>query len=84
MTKIRVLVAGIEEADDGIAEFWCAGELMAVTEISENALQLRIAPRADGLPWVVDTSSLAEGLVEAMRQLDTYGMRASAGDPTVL
>lgn len=71
MTKIRVLVASIEEADDGIAEFWCAGELMAVTEISENALQLRIAPRADGLPWVVDTGSLADGLAEAMRRLDT-------------
>jgi hypothetical protein len=83
MTKIRVLVAGIEEADDGIAEFWCAGELMGVTEIRENALQLRIASRADGLPWVVDTSSLAEGLAEAMRQLDTYGVGSSIGDQTV-
>ena len=75
MTRIRVLVAGIEEADDGVAEFWCAGELMGVTELSENSLQLRIAPRTDGLPWVVDTSSLAEGLADAMRQLDAYGMR---------
>jgi hypothetical protein len=81
MTKIRVLVAGVEEADDGIAEFWCAGELMAVTEINENTLQLRIASRADGLPWLVDTTSLADGLAEAMRQLDAYGMRTSAGDP---
>jgi hypothetical protein len=76
MGKIKVLVTGIEEADDGIAELWYADELMATTEISENALQLRIAPRADGLPWLVDTTSLADGLAEAMRQLDTFGMRA--------
>jgi len=69
MTQVNVIVVSPEEAEDGAAEFWCGGELMAVTTISEGRLQLRIEARSDGLPWIVDTTSLASGLAEASRQI---------------
>jgi hypothetical protein len=81
MTRVRVLIAGIEEADDGVAEFWCGPDLLATTIIHENQLQLCIAPRADGQPWLVETTSLADSLSEAMRQLTDYGRNPPARDP---
>jgi hypothetical protein len=72
MTQVNVIVASAEEAYNGNAEFWCANELMAITVINEGQLQLRIDPRADGSPWLVDTTSLALGLAEATRQLAAY------------
>ena len=45
---------------------------MAVTTISEGQLQLRIEARSDGLPWEVDTTSLARGLAEATRLIAAY------------
>jgi hypothetical protein len=45
---------------------------MAVTVLNEGQLQLRIEPRADGLPWMIETTSLAQGLAEATRQLAAY------------
>ena len=72
MTEIKVIVTGPEEAYDYEAEFWCANELMAVTVLNEGQLQLRIEPRADGLPWMIETTSLAQGLAEATRQLAAY------------
>jgi hypothetical protein len=38
---------------------------MAVTVINDRQLQLSIEPRADGSPWLVETTSLALGLAEA-------------------
>jgi hypothetical protein len=67
-----VIVASAEEAYNGNAEFWCGDELMAVTVLNEGQLQLRIDPRSDGLPWMIDTTSLALGLSEAARQLAAY------------
>jgi hypothetical protein len=67
-----VIVASPEEASDGNAEFWCGGELMAVTVIHEGALQLRIDPRADGQPWLIETTSLALALENAARQIAAY------------
>jgi hypothetical protein len=72
MTKVRVIVASAEEAYDGTAEFWCEGELMGVTTLSDDGLQLQIDARGDGRPWLVDTTSLAKGLSEATRLLGAY------------
>jgi hypothetical protein len=69
---VHVTVAGAEEASNGTAEFWCGGELMAMTILDEGQLRLRIEARADGAPWVVDTTSLALGLAEAVRRLAAY------------
>jgi hypothetical protein len=72
MSQVNVNVVSPEEAYDGIAEFWCGPELMAVTIPSEGGLQLRINSRADGEPWLVDTTSLADGLADATRLLAAY------------
>jgi hypothetical protein len=72
MSQIRVVVVSAEEAYDGNAEFWCGGELMGVTTISDDGLQLQIDARGDGRPWVIDTTSLAHGLTEAERLLAAY------------
>ena len=69
MSDIRVIVASAEEAEDGVAEFWCGTDLMAITIIDEGQLQLRIESRADGLPWLVSTTSFARALAEASRQI---------------
>jgi hypothetical protein len=71
-THIEVFVASPEEADDGIAEFWCDGEMMAMTCIDSGRLELRIEARRDGQPWRVDTKSLAVGLAEAARLLAAH------------
>jgi hypothetical protein len=72
MSQIRVIVVSPEEASDGTAEFWCGGELMGVTMLSQGGLQLRIDSRADGQPWLIDTTSLAHGLDEANRLIAAY------------
>ncbi len=69
---VHVSVVSPEEAYNGNAEFCCGNELMAVTVINEGRLQLSIEPRADGSPWLVDTTSLALGLAEATRLLAAY------------
>ena len=72
MSQIRVIVVSPEEAYDGTAEFWCGAELMGITMLSEGGLQLRIDSRADGQPWLIDTTSLARGLDEANRLIAAY------------
>lgn len=52
--------------------FWCGDELMAVAMLSDGGLQLRIDSRADGRPWLIDTTSLAQGLDEAKRLIGAY------------
>ena len=46
--------------------------MVAVTTIHEGQLHLRIDPRRDGRPWLINARSLADGLVEAARRIDTY------------
>lgn len=70
-SQIRVEVISPEEAAEGTAEFWCGAELMAITEIYEGQLHLRVEARSDGQPWMIDTTSLAAGLVEAATLLGT-------------
>jgi len=72
MPKIHVSVVSPEEAYNGNAEFWCGRELMAVTVLENGQLQLRIDPRRDGLPWLIETTSLAEGLAEANRRIGAF------------
>jgi hypothetical protein len=69
---VSVIVVSAEEAENGVAEFWCGAELMAVTTIDGGQLQLRIESRADGLPCLVDATSLARGLAEAARQIAAF------------
>ena len=72
MTEISVVVTGPEEAYNNEAEFWCADELMGFTVLHEERLHLRIDPRPDGQPWLVDTASLARALTEASERLAAY------------
>jgi hypothetical protein len=72
MTRVDVLVASPEEADNGIAELWYGSDMVGITVIEEGQLQLRIDPRRDGQPWLIETTSLARGLAEAARQLAAY------------
>jgi hypothetical protein len=72
MPRVQVIAVSPEEASNGITEFWCDGKLMAITIFDDGELQLRIQPRADGRPWLIETASLAEGLAEAARQIAAY------------
>ena len=72
MTEVKVIVTGPEEAYDNEAEFWCANELMGVTVLHDGRLHLRIEPRADGMPWLADATSLARSLAEAEALLAAY------------
>jgi hypothetical protein len=70
MPEVHVIVASPEEAYDGTAEFWCAGEMVAETLIHEGRLHLRIDPRLDREPWLIEVASLALALAEAERRLE--------------
>ena len=72
MPEVRVLAVSPEEAYDGNAEFWCGHELMAVTVLHEGRLHLRVDPRPDGQPWLMETSSLALALQDATAQIASY------------
>jgi hypothetical protein len=72
MPPVNVSVVSPEEAYNGNAEFWCGRELMAITVFHEGRLHLRIDPRPDGQPWLLETDSLAAALAEATRLLAAY------------
>ena len=72
MSQIRAIVVSPEEAYDGTAEFWCGRELMGITMLSEAGLQLRIDPRPDGRPWLIDVTSLTRAIDEANRLIAAY------------
>jgi hypothetical protein len=72
MPPVRVIVASPEEASDGNAEFWCGGEMMAITVLYDGRLHLRIDPRRDGEPWMIETTSLALALESAATQIAAY------------
>jgi hypothetical protein len=72
MPAVRAVVVSAEEAYDGNAELWCGDQLMAITVLQDGALQLRIDPRADGEPWLVETTSLARALRDAGCQIAAY------------
>jgi hypothetical protein len=72
MTPIRVIVASPEEAVDGNAELWLGAELLAVTVLYDGRLHLRVDPRRDGEPWLIEATSLALALEDATRRLSEY------------
>jgi hypothetical protein len=72
MPPIHLVVASAEEAADGNAEFWCGRELMAVTVVHEGRLHLRVDPRRDGEPWLLEAESLAAALSEAEREIAAF------------
>jgi hypothetical protein len=72
MNAIQVIVSGPEEAYNNEAEFWCGSQMMGFTVLHEGRLHLRINPRADGAPWLADTTSLARALAEADQRLAAY------------
>jgi hypothetical protein len=69
MPPVRVIVASPE---DGSAELWLGGELMAETVLYDGRLHLRILPRPGGEPWMIETASLALALDSAARQIGEY------------
>ena len=72
MPPVRVIVASAEDATDPNAELWVGGELMAVTFLYDGRQHLRIEPRPDGEPWLIETASLALALDNAARQIAEY------------
>ena len=72
MNAINVIVTGPEEAYDDEAEFWCGSELMGVTVLHEGRLHLRVDPRPDGSPWLIDVVTLARSLADADERLAAY------------
>jgi hypothetical protein len=72
MAPVRVIVAGSEDASDPNAELWVGGDLMAVTFLYDGRLHLRIEPRPDGEPWLIESAGLALALDNAARQIAEY------------
>jgi hypothetical protein len=72
MPPVRVIAAGPGEGSEFKAELWLGSELMAVTVLYDGRLHLRIVPRPDGKPWLIETTSLALALEGAARQLAEY------------
>jgi hypothetical protein len=72
MPPIRVIVAGPETASAGSAELWVGGERIAVTFLYDGRMHLRIDPRPDGEPWLIETASLELALENAARQIAEY------------
>ena len=70
MPPVRVIVAGSEAPAEGKAELWCGDELLAATFLYDGRLHLRIEPRADGRPWLIDATSVALALDEAARRIE--------------
>jgi hypothetical protein len=66
---IEVLVASLEEAEAGIAEFWIDRTQFGHTLLREGELVLRIEPRSDGEAWEVDFQALRAGLDRAVELL---------------
>ena len=72
MPPVQVIVADPEAASDPKAEFWVGDQLMAITVLYDGRLHLRIDPRSDGEPWLIETASLALALDNASRQIVEY------------
>jgi hypothetical protein len=72
MPEVQVILVSPEEAYNGNAELWCGGEMMAITVFHDGRLHLRIDPRPDGQPWLVDTGSLAIALDDAAQRIAAY------------
>ncbi len=72
MPLVRAIVVSPEEAADGNAELWCGPEQLAVTVLHEGRIHLRVDPRRDGEPWLIDADSLEHALRDAARLIAIY------------
>jgi hypothetical protein len=72
MPPVRLIVASPEGASEVSAELWVGGDLLAVTVPYDGRVHLRILPRPDGEPWLIDPTSLTLALESAARQLGDY------------
>ena len=72
MPPVRVIVPSPEEASEPKAEFWVSDELMAVSVLYDGRMHVRIEPRSDGQPWVIEGASLALALDNAARRIAEY------------
>jgi hypothetical protein len=70
MPPVRVIGAGPQATGEGSGELWCGDDLLAVMFLYDGRLHLRIKPRPDGQPWLIDAASLALALDEAARRLE--------------
>ena len=66
---IEVVVASLEEAEAGIAEFWVQGVRLGHTLLSAGELVLYIEPRRDGRDWELDFNEVRRSLDEAFERL---------------
>ncbi len=66
---IEVVVASLEEAEAGIAEFWAQGVRFGHTLLSAGELVLYIEPRPDGRDWELDFNEVRRSLDEAVERL---------------
>jgi hypothetical protein len=69
---ISVIGAGPEATAEGTAELWCGGELLALMFLYDGRLHLRVEPRADGQPWLIEATGLALALDEAARRIAAH------------
>jgi hypothetical protein len=74
MCDIEVISVSREEASDGVAELWRNGEQIAYThyDFDDGDLMLRIEPRHDGAPLVIEVRSLTDALAMVGRVLAVY------------
>ncbi|HTY97037.1 MAG TPA: hypothetical protein VMB91_08365 [Solirubrobacteraceae bacterium] len=70
--EITVRVVSPEEADHGVAEFRLGDEPFGFTRLEDGELVLRIEPRRDGGPVLVNAYSLADALAQAKGLLESY------------
>jgi hypothetical protein len=74
VSDIEVRTVSAAEASDGVAELWRNGEQIAYThyDFDDGDLMLRIEPRHDGAPLVIEVRSLTAALAEVDRVVAVY------------
>ena len=74
MSDIEVVSVSPAEASDGVAELWRDGKQIAYThyDFDDGDLMLRIEPRRDGTPLVIEVRSLTAALAHVDQVLAVY------------
>jgi hypothetical protein len=70
MPPLRLVVVG--SAEDANTELWLEGDLLGVTVRYDGRLHLRVLPRPDGEPWLLELTSLSLALESAARRVGEY------------
>ena len=69
MPPVRVLGVAAGEGSDLGVELWLGDERMADTVVYDGRLHLRIVPRTDGSPWLIESVSLALALERVAQEI---------------